>query len=77
MFGLTNSGSSWSSVEEALRIGVTDGAAVLYMQVPDATERERHAMALAAPARSLKPLNVVLEPTLIRTGLEITCATTA
>ena len=37
-----------AAVEEALRIGVTDAAAVLHiLRMPDADERRRHAMALA------------------------------
>ena len=37
-----------SAVEEALRIGVTDAAAVLHiMRMPDPDERRRYAIALA------------------------------
>ena len=61
MIGLVREGTEngWlkliAAVEEALRIGVTDGAAVLYMmQVPDAAERERHAIALAEELRAFE-----------------------
>lgn len=61
MIGLVREGTEngWSkliaAVEEALRIGVTDGAAVLHMmRVPDAAERERHAIALAEELRQFE-----------------------
>ena len=48
----TGSVSGWerliAAVEEALRIGVTDAAAVLHiMRMPDPNERRRYAIALA------------------------------
>ena len=54
MIGLVREGTvrGWprliAAVEEALRLGVSDGAAVLHiLNVPDAEERRRHAIALA------------------------------
>ena len=63
MIGLVRAGSACSSsperataqwqrlvtaVEEALRLGVSDAAAVLHiLNMPDARERERYALALA------------------------------
>jgi len=54
MIALVRAGSAsrWAeliaAVEEALRLGVSDAAAVMHiMNMPDAEERKRHAMALA------------------------------
>ena len=61
MIGLVREGleNGWpkliAAAEEALRIGVTDGAAVLYiLQTPDAAERQRHAIALAEELRAFE-----------------------
>lgn len=61
MIGLVREGTEngWSklvvAVEEALRIGVTDGAAVLYiLHTPDAAERQRHTIALAEELRAFE-----------------------
>ena len=54
MIGLVREGSvaGWplliAAVEEALRLGVSDGAAVLHiMRMPDAEQRRQYAVALA------------------------------
>ena len=61
MIGLVRQGSvrGWSlliaAVEEALRLGVTDGAAVLYiLNVPDPDQRRKHAVELAEELRQFE-----------------------
>lgn len=61
MIGLVRQGSvrGWSlliaAVEEALRIGVTDGAAVLYiLNVPDPDQRRKHTVELAEELRQFE-----------------------
>jgi hypothetical protein len=66
-------GSGWdrlvSAVEEALRLGVTDAAAVLHiLHMPDAEERRRHKIALSEElAEFERPLPVMDEYDLLLT----------
>lgn len=67
MIGLVRSGLSegWdkliAAVEEALRLGVTDEAAVIHiLHMPDAEQRQRHALALAEELREYeRPMPVM------------------
>lgn len=68
------SGSGWerliAAVEEALRLGVSDAAAVLHiMNMPDAEERKRYAIALAEElAQFERPMPALDEYDLLLTG---------
>jgi len=70
-------GSGWdrliSAVEEALRLGVTDEAAVLHiMRTPDAEERRRYQLALSEElAQFERPQPVMDEYDLLLTGTEV------
>jgi hypothetical protein len=69
MIGLVREGSvsGWSrlvaAVEEALRLGLSDGAAVLHiLHMPDPQERARHAIALAEELRPFeRPMPTMTE----------------
>jgi hypothetical protein len=69
MIGLVREGSvlGWprliAAVEEALRLGVSDGAAVLHiLQMPDAEQRRRCAMALAEELKQFeRPMPTMAE----------------
>jgi transposase len=79
MIGLVRVGlvSGWdrliSAVEEALRLGVTDEAAVLHiMRMPDAEERRRYQMALSKElAQFERPQPVMDDYDLLLTGKEV------
>jgi len=79
MIGLVRVGlvSGWdrliSAVEEALRLGVSDEAAVLHiMRTPDAEERRRYQMALSEElAQFERPQPVMDEYDLLLTGKEV------
>src|SRR3954452_477166 len=70
-------GSGWdqliSAVEEALRLGVTDEAAVLHIiRTPDAEERRRYQLALSEElAQFERPQPVMDEYDLLLTGTEV------
>jgi len=76
MIGLVREGTvaGWprliAAVEEALRLGVSDGAAVLHiMRVPDAEERRRYAMALEEELKQFeRPMPTLAEYDLLLTG---------
>ena len=76
MIGLVRSGLSegWdkliAAVEEALRLGVTDEAAVIHiLHMPDAEQRQRHALALAEELRAFeRPMPVMNEYDLLLGG---------
>jgi transposase len=76
MIGLVREGSvrGWprliAAVEEALRLGVSDSAAVLHiLNMPDPEERSRHAVALAEELRQFeRPMPVMAEYDLLLTG---------
>jgi transposase len=77
MIGLVREGSvrGWprliAAVEEALRLGVTDSAAVLHiLNMPDPEQRRRHAIALAEELRQFeRPMPVMAEYDLLLTGV--------
>ena len=79
MIGLVRAGlgGGWdrliSAVEEALRLGVSDEAAVLHiMRMPDAEERRRYQMALSEElAQFERPQPVMDEYDLLLTGKEV------
>jgi hypothetical protein len=51
-----------AAVEEALRLGVSDTAAVMHiLQMPDATERKRYALALAEELQHFERLMPVMD----------------
>jgi len=72
----TGSVSGWerliAAVEEALRIGVTDAAAVLHiMRMPDPDERRRYAIALAEElAQFERPMPEMDEYDLLLGGIQ-------
>jgi transposase len=76
MIGLVRAGSvrGWprliTAVEEALRLGVSDGAAVLHiLNMPDPEERRRYAIALAEELQQFeRPMPVMEEYDLLLTG---------
>lgn len=76
MIGLVRSGLSerWdkliAAVEEALRLGVSDEAAVIHiLHMPDAEQRQRHALALAEELRAFeRPMPVMNEYDLLLGG---------
>ena len=76
MIGLVREGSvkGWprliAAVEEALRLGVSDGAAVLHiLHMPDAEQRHRYAMALAEELRQFeRPMPVMDDYDRLLTG---------
>jgi len=76
MIGLVREGSvrGWprliAAVEEALRLGVTDSAAVLHiLNMPDPEQRRRHGIALAEELRQFeRPMPVLEEYDLLLTG---------
>ncbi len=69
MIGLVREASSYgwprviAAVEEALRLGVSDGAAVLHiLHMPDANQRRQHALALAEELKQFeRPMPTVTE----------------
>ena len=69
-------GDGWerliAAVEEALRIGVTDAAAVLHiMRMPDPDERRRYAIALAEElAQFERPMPEMDEYDLLLGGIQ-------
>ena len=76
MIGLVRVGSvrGWprliAAVEEALRLGVSDGAAVLHiLNMPDPEERRRYAVMLAEELRQFeRPMPDMKEYDLLLTG---------
>ena len=66
--------SGWPSmiaaVEEALRLGVSDAAAVLHiLRMPDAEQRKQHAIALAKELEPFeRPMPAIDEYDLLLTG---------
>lgn len=66
--------SGWPSmiaaVEEALRLGVSDAAAVLHiLRMPDAEQRKQHAIALAKELEQFeRPMPAIDEYDLLLTG---------
>jgi hypothetical protein len=76
MIGLVREGTvaGWprliAAVEEALRLGVSDGAAVLHiMRVPDAEERRRYAIALEEELKQFeRPMPTLREYDLLLTS---------
>ena len=61
-----------AAVEEALRIGVTDGAAVLHiLRMPDPQQRQRYAIALAEElAQFERPMPSMDEYDLLLGGIQ-------
>ena len=76
MIGLVRAGSvqGWprliAAVEEALRLGLSDGAAVLHiLHMPDPEQRHRHAVALAEELREFeRPMPTMREYDLLLAG---------
>jgi len=76
MIGLVRETSSYgwprviAAVEEALHLGVSDGAAVLHiLHMPDANQRRQHALALAEELKQFeRPMPTVTEYDLLLAG---------